>query len=74
MITFSINHCRIIRQKEFSMKTENSKIEYFLWNEPSSDSSSFESEQYFLLDVVCLFSGAFILRQDESQHYGKSTN
>ena len=29
MITFSINHCCIIRQKEFSRKTESSKIEFF---------------------------------------------
>ena len=29
LITFSINHCGIVRQKEFSRKTENNKIKSF---------------------------------------------
>ena len=73
MITFSINHCYIVGQKECSRKTENSKINSFSWNEFSSDNSCFESEQFLILHCVWLPSGAFTLTQDKSQHYSKST-
>ena len=73
LIAFSINHCSIVRQKEFSRKTEDTKIKSFSWNEFSSDNSCFESEQFFKFYIVWLLSGAFTLRQDESQHYGKNT-
>ena len=48
MITFSINHCCIVGQKEFSIKAEENKIKSFSWNEFSSDNSCFESKQSLL--------------------------
>ena len=50
-----------------------SKDESFCWNKLSNESWSVESEQFFYSCFVWLPSGAFTLRQDESQHYGKST-
>ena len=47
MITFSINHCCIIGQKEFSRKTEDSRIKYLSWIEFNSDNSCFELKQFF---------------------------
>ena len=36
LITSSIYHCCVIRQKEFSRKVEMSKVESFYWNKLSS--------------------------------------
>ena len=52
LITFSIKHCCIVGQEEFSRKTEDSKIKYFLWNEFSSVNSCSELKQ-FLLAFFC---------------------
>ena len=43
----SINHCSIIREKEFSRKDEMSKVEFFYWKKLSNESFSFELEQFF---------------------------
>ena len=56
-MTFSINHCCIIGQKEFSRKTEDSKIKYLSLNEFNSDNSSFESKQFFKCPSAFLHSG-----------------
>ena len=47
LITSSIYHYCVIRQKEFSRKAEMSKVEYFYWNKLSSKSFFFELEQFF---------------------------
>ena len=47
LITSSIYHCCVVRQKEFSRKIEMSKVESFYWNKLSSESFSSESEQFF---------------------------
>ena len=52
LIMSSIYHCCVIRQKEFSRKVEMSKVESFYWNKLSSQSFSFESEQFFDLCFV----------------------
>ena len=44
LITSSIYHYCVVRQKEFSRKVEMSKVESFYWNRLSSKSFSFESE------------------------------
>ena len=48
LITSSIYHYCVVRQKKFSKKVEMSKVESFYWNEPSSESLSFELEQFFI--------------------------
>ena len=53
LITSSIYHCCVIRQKEFSRKVEMSKVESFYWNKLSNESLSVESEQFFLF-LFCL--------------------
>ena len=55
LITFSINHCCIVGEKEFSRKTEDSKIKSFSWNEFSSDKSCFELEQFFIQHCLVAF-------------------
>ena len=52
MVTSSIHHCCVIRQKEFSRKVEMSKVESFYWNKLRSKSCSFQSEQFFDLGFV----------------------
>ena len=52
LITFSIYHCCVIRQKEFSRKVEMSKVESFYWNKLSNKTFSFEPQQYFDLCFV----------------------
>ena len=47
LITSSIYHCCVVRQKEFSRNVES-----FYWNELSNKSFSFESEQFFDLCFV----------------------
>ena len=46
LIIFSIKHSCVVGQKEFSRKTEDSKIESFSWNKMSSDNSCFELKQF----------------------------
>ena len=46
LVTSSIYHCSVVRQKEFSRKVEMSKVESFYWNKLSSKSFSFDSEQF----------------------------
>ena len=48
LITSSIYHCCVVRQKEFSRKVEMRKVESFYWNKLSNKSFSFESEQFFI--------------------------
>ena len=62
LITFSINHCCVMRPKEFSSRTENSKIESFSWNKFSSDTSCFELEQYFTFLLFFPFRGVLYRR------------
>ena len=73
LIRLCIYHYCVVREKEFSRKVGMSKVETFYWNELSNESWSVESEQFFYSCFVWLPFGAFALRQDESQHYGKST-
>ena len=47
LITSSIYHYCVVRQKEFSRKDEMSKVESFYWNKLRSKSFSFELEQFF---------------------------
>ena len=47
MITSSIYHFCVVRQKEFSRKVEMSKVESFYWNKLSNKSCSSESKQFF---------------------------
>ena len=65
LITFSIYHCCVVRQKEFSRKVEMSKVESFYWNKLSDKSFSFESEQFFDLCFVLAVQGCCI---DNIQH------
>ena len=58
MITSSIYHCCVVRQKEFSRKVEMSKVESFYWNKLSNKSFSFESEQFFYLCFVSAVRGS----------------
>ena len=67
LITFSIFHYCVIRQKEFSRKAEMSKVESFYWNKLSIKRFSFESEPFLNVCFVWLPAGAFTLMQDESQ-------
>ena len=48
LITSSIYHYCVVREKEFSRKVEMRKVESFYWNELSNKSCSFESEQFFI--------------------------
>ena len=48
LITSTIYHCCVVRQKEFSRKAEMSKVESFSWNKLSNESFSFDSEQFFI--------------------------
>ena len=59
LITFSINHHCIMRQKEFSRKVEMSKVESFQWNDVSNDSSCFELEQFFTVLLFSYAGGSF---------------
>ena len=43
----SINYCCIVRQKEFSRKTADSKIKSFSWNQFSSDNSCLNQSRFF---------------------------
>ena len=57
LITSSIYHCCVIRQKEFSRKVEMSKVDSFYWNKLSSESGSFELEQFFDLCFILVVQG-----------------
>ena len=57
LITFSIYHCCVVRQKEFSRKVEMSKVESFYWNKLSDKNFSFESEQLCDLCFVLAVQG-----------------
>ena len=50
---FSTKHCCIVGRKEFSRKTEDSKIKSFLGSEFTGNNSCFELKQFF---TVLLFS------------------
>ena len=52
LLTSSIYHYCVVRQKEFSRKVGMSKVESFCWNKLSSKSCPFESEQFFDLCFV----------------------
>ena len=52
LITCSMYHCCVVRQKDFSRRVEMSKVEYFYWKKLSSKSFSFESQQLFDLCIV----------------------
>ena len=58
LITSSIYHYCVVKQKEFSRKVEMSKVESFYWNKLSSTSFSFESEKVFYLYFVLAVHGA----------------
>ena len=45
------------KTKRFSRKVEMSKVESFYWNELSTKSFSFESEQFFYLCFVLAVQG-----------------
>ena len=60
LITSSIYHYCVVRQKEFSRKVEMSKVESFYWNRLSSKSFSFELEQFFDLCSVSAVQGGCI--------------
>ena len=57
LITCSIYHCCVVRQKEFSRKVEMSKVESFCFKKLSSKSFSFELEQLFDLCFVLAVQG-----------------
>ena len=59
MVTSSINHCCVIRQKKISSKVEMSKVESFYCNKLCSKNCSFESEQFFDLCFVLVVQGGF---------------
>ena len=63
LITFSIKHCCIVGQKEFSRKTEDRKLQSFSWNEFTSDNSCFESEQFFYSTLFGRFLGHLLSRK-----------
>ena len=48
LITSSIYHYCVVREKEFSRKVEMRKVECFYWSKLSSKSFSFDSEQFFI--------------------------
>ena len=52
LITSSIYHSCVVRQKEFSRKVES-----FYWNEFSNKSFPFESEKFFDLCFVLVVQG-----------------
>ena len=58
LITLSICHCCVVRQKEFSRKVEISKVESFYWNKLSNKSFSFASEQFFYLCFLSAIQGS----------------
>ena len=61
LITPTIYHCCVVRQKEFSRKIEMSKVESFYWNTLSNKSFSFELEQFFYLFFLgCSWGAALI--------------
>ena len=49
LITSSIYDYCVVRQKEFSRKVGMSKVESLYWNKLSSESFSFELEEFFLI-------------------------
>ena len=57
LITSSVYHYCVVKQKEFSRKVEMSKVESFYWNKLSSKSFSFELEQFFNLFFVLVVQG-----------------
>ena len=61
LITSSIYHYCVVREKEFSRKVKMSKVESFYWNKLSNESLFVESEQFFDFCFVWLPSGAFTL-------------
>ena len=65
LITSSIYHCCVARQKEFSIKVEMSKVESFYWNKLDNKSFSFESEKFFDLCFVLFF---FLFRDVALKH------
>ena len=64
VITFSIKHCCMIGLKEFSRKTEVSKIKYLSWNGFSSDNSCFEINEFFSLCLHFSHSEGSLKRQN----------
>ena len=48
LITSTIYHCCVVRQKAFSRKVEMSKVESFYWNKLSNKTFSIDSEQFFI--------------------------
>ena len=52
-----MNYSFIVRQKEFSMKSEMNKVESFYHKKLSNKSLSFELEQFFLSVFFQLFRG-----------------
>ena len=70
VITSSIYHYCVARQKEFSRRVEMSKVESFNWNKLSSRSFSFELEQFFFnLCFVLAVQGAALITSS-IYHYG----
>ena len=57
LITSTIYHCCVVRQKEFSRKVEMNKVESFYWNTLSNKSSFFEMEQFFYVCFVLAVQG-----------------
>ena len=57
LITSSIYHYCVVREKEFSRKVEMRKVESFYWNKLSNKSCSFESDQFFDFCFVLVVQG-----------------
>ena len=52
LITCSVYHCCVVRQKDFSRRVEMEKVESSYWKKLSSKSFSFESQQFFDLCII----------------------
>ena len=61
LITSSIYHYRVVRQKEFSRKVEMSKVESFYWHKLTNNSFSFELEQFFDFCFVVAVQGVELI-------------
>ena len=60
LITSSIYHCCVVRQKEFSRKVEMIKVESFYWNK-LRNKSFFESDEFFYLCFVLAVQGGTLI-------------
>ena len=61
LITFSIFHCCVVKQKEFSRKVEMSKVESLYLNKPSNKSFSFQLQEFFYFCFVVVVEGVVLI-------------